>query len=127
MTWNPESQFAAIDFLIKAGADPNSVDKSGVTPLHRAVRTRCSAAVRALLMNGADARRKNKSGSTSLHLAVQTTGRGGTGSTGAREEQERIIRLLLGHGARPTDRDARGKPVSACVRADWILTLFTRP
>jgi len=31
------------------GADPHAVDRSGVAPLHRAVRTRSLAAVRALL------------------------------------------------------------------------------
>ena len=80
-TWNPTAQEAIVECLIEAGADPNSADKSGVTPLHRAVRTRCAAAVRALLANGANPRLKNGSGSTSLHLAVQNTGRGGTGSS----------------------------------------------
>jgi ankyrin repeat protein len=45
-----------IAHLIEAGADPNPTDKSGVTPLHRAVRTRCAAAVKALLEAGADPR-----------------------------------------------------------------------
>jgi hypothetical protein len=55
-TWNPQAQAATITCLIEAGADPNALDKSGVAPLHRAVRTRCSAAVRALLAGGADPR-----------------------------------------------------------------------
>ena len=122
--WNPESQFAVVDFLVKVGADPNSADASGVAPLHRAVRTRSATAVRALLLNGADPRRKNKSGSTPLHLAVQTTGRGGTGSTPALDQQAEIIRLLLQHGARSTDKDAKGKTVRAAATADWIHGLF---
>lgn len=122
--WDPETQYAIVEFLIRAGADPNSEDKSGVAPLHRAVRTRCTAAVRALLSNGADPVRRNKSGSTPLHLAVQNTGRGGTGEEVSRNEQAKIIRLLLDHGARPADKDASGKSVSDCVQAAWIDALL---
>lgn len=124
VAWDPDAQSAVVEFLIKAGADPNSEDKSGVAPLHRAARTRCTAAVRALLTNGADAVGRNKSGSTPMHLAVQNTGRGGSGSTAAREEQAEIIRLLLAHGARPSDKDSTGKSVKDCVKSDWIHLLF---
>jgi len=48
---------------------PNALDNSGVTPLHRAVRTHCAAAVQALLEGGADMLAKNKSGATPLRLA----------------------------------------------------------
>jgi ankyrin repeat protein len=122
--WDPDAQYAVVEFLIRAGADPNSEDKSGVAPLHRAVRTRCAAAVRAMLANEADAVRRNKNGSTPLHLAVQNTGRGGSGAAVAREEQEKIIRLLLDHGARPSDQDLLGKTVRDCVNAEWIHVLL---
>jgi len=118
--WDPAAQRAVVEFLIETGADPNAEDKSGVVALHRAVRTRCTPAVRALLANGADARRRNKSGSTPLHLAVQDTGRGGAGSAAARAEQAEIIRLLLSHGARPSDRDAAGRSVTDSSKAEWI-------
>jgi ankyrin repeat protein len=124
VAWDPEAQYAVVEFLIRAGADPNSEDKSGVAPLHRAVRTRCTAAVRALLTNGADAVGRNKSGSTPLHLAVQNTGRGGSGSAAALEEQAEIIRLLLAHGARPSDKDSTGRSVKNCVKTDWIHALL---
>jgi Ankyrin repeats (many copies) len=98
-TWNPRAQAATVAWLIEAGADPNTIDNSGVTRLHRAVRTRCAAAVRALLDNGADARRKNKNGSTPMLLATQNTGRGGTGSPEAKAQQQEIVRLLEQHSA----------------------------
>ena len=92
--WNPQAQASTVAYLIEAGADPDATDSSGVTALHRAVRTRCAAAVSALLDGGADPRRVNKSGSTPLSLALQTTGRGGSGSPEAKSEQAEIIRLL---------------------------------
>ena len=95
--WNPSAQAATIAHLIEAGADPNATDKSGVTPLHRAVRTRCAAAVKALLEAGADPRRKNNSGSTPMLLANQNTGRGGSGSSEAKAQQELIVQLLREH------------------------------
>jgi hypothetical protein len=98
--WNPRAQAAIIASLIRAGADPNAIDKSGVGPLHRAVRTRCAAAVKALLDGGADACAANASGSTPLLLATQYTGRGGSGSPEAKEQQEDILRLLKDHGAK---------------------------
>jgi Ankyrin repeats (many copies)/Ankyrin repeats (3 copies) len=98
-TWNSSAQAATVACLIEAGADPNTVDKSGVTPLHRAVRTRCAAAVRALLDGGADVRRTNKSGSTPMTLATRNTGRGGSGSPESKAQQAWIVRLLEQHGA----------------------------
>jgi len=92
--WKPSAQAATIALLIKAGADPNALDKSGVAPLHRAVRTRCAAAVRALLDGGAHVRLAHKNGSTPIHLATRTTGRGGSGSAAAKEQQAEIIRVL---------------------------------
>lgn len=55
------------------------------------------------LAHGADPRRKNGSGSRPLQLAVQNTGRGGSGTAAALEQQRKIIRLLEKHGARPGD------------------------
>jgi ankyrin repeat protein len=65
-----------------------------VTPLHRAVRTRCAAAVRALLDGGADARYPHGTGTSPLQLAARTTGRGGSGSAEAKAKQQMIVELL---------------------------------
>lgn len=92
--WNPQRQAEVIAYLVEAGADPNAAAAGGVTPLHRAIRNRCGAAVRALLAAGADPHLPNASGSTPLSLAEQTTGRGGSGRPPARAEQAEIIRML---------------------------------
>ena len=123
--WEPQAQADIIQYLTSIGADPNAVDKAGVAPLHRAVRTRSLSAVRALLDNGASPRQPNKAGSTPLHLAVQPTGRGGSGSEQARRQQASIVKLLLERGARPTDQDARGKPVYKAATSEWIRTLLS--
>jgi ankyrin repeat protein len=99
--WNPSAQAATIVCLIQSGANPNAADKREVTPLHKAVRTRCAGAVRTLLEHGADPTRKNKSGSTPMVLATQNTGRGGTGLPIAKEQQREILRLLEERGVAP--------------------------
>ena len=121
---NPTAQAETIEYLIWIGANPNALDGSGVAPLHRAVRTRSLAAVRALLDGGANARLPNKSGSTPLHLAAQTTGRGGSGSPRAREQQAGIVRLLLERGARMTDQDGKGKDVHQAATSEWSKALL---
>jgi ankyrin repeat protein len=121
---NSNAQRDVIAYLIAAGADPDAIDKSGVAPLHRAVRTRSSVAVSALIERGADPLLMNKSGSTPLHLAVQSTGKSNSGSETAKEEQHRIIVLLLGHGASRSDLDARGKTVAAAASSGWIHQLL---
>ena len=98
-SWSPTRQRNVIFYLIEAGADPNATAAGGVTPLHRAVRNRCSAAVEALLSAGADPRLQNESGSTALDLAHWTTGRGGTGSAEAKAEQHIILELVGNHSA----------------------------
>jgi hypothetical protein len=118
------AQARTIACLCAAGADPNALDRSGVAPLHRAVRSRGAAAVEALLSARADPRLKNGSGSTPLHLAVQNTGRGGTGNAHSVERQKRIISLLLEHGAAATDTDGRGRSVVDSARAPWIRSML---
>ena len=123
-TWNPEAQVATIQCLIRAGANPNATDKSGVAPIHRAVRTRCAAAVKALLSGGAKVDLRNKSGSTPLHLAVQNTGRGGSGRPEAIEQQRQIILVLLEGGASIREKDDSGKTVDQAATADWIRQML---
>jgi ankyrin repeat protein len=122
--WDPDAQRSTVEYLIGEGADPNVFDDSGVAALHRAVRTRSAAAVLALLDGGADVRLQNKRGSTPLHLAVQNTGRSDSGSAAAKDQQMRIISLLLAHGARPTDKDAKGKTVVAAATSEDIRALL---
>ena len=97
--WHPKAQAETITYLLSAGADVNAQDANGATPLHRAVRTRSAMAVRALLAGGADVFLKNKNGSVPFDLATRTTGRGGSGSALARQQQAEIIAALHDAGA----------------------------
>jgi len=92
--------------------------------LHRAVRTRCVAAVRSLLDSGANATLRNKPGSTPFHLAVQNTGRGGSGSEMAHDAQREIIHEFLSRGLTPSLKDGKGKSVSDSARSSWIRELL---
>jgi hypothetical protein len=97
--WDPGAQRATVEALLRGGADPNAADANGTSALHRAVRNRCAAAVAALLAGGADPQRDNGRGSTALDLARRTTGRGGSGSDGAKAQQAEILELLLAAGS----------------------------
>ena len=92
--WNPNEQTMIIDELVRAGADPNALDVSGVAPLHRAVRNRCAAAVRTLVEHGADPQTPNRNGSTPMLLASLNTGKSGSGSPAAKEQQREILCFL---------------------------------
>jgi ankyrin repeat protein len=92
--WNPAAQRHAVEVLIALGADVSAVDKNGTAALHRAIRNRCASAVRALLDAGADPRAPNGTGSTPRQLASWTTGRGGSGSPAARDQQALILEYL---------------------------------
>jgi ankyrin repeat protein len=122
--WSPDAQVATIECLVRAGANPNATDKSGVASIHRAVRTRCAAAVKALLSAGAKLDLANKNGSTPLHLAVQNTGRSGSGAPEAVEQQRQIILLLLRSGATIKRKDDSGKTVEQSATSDWIRKLL---
>jgi ankyrin repeat protein len=123
--WNEKRQVMTIQCLLDAGANINAQDKNGATSLHRAVRTRCAAAVKYLLERGSDAVLKNKPGSTPFHLAVQNTGRGGSGAEAAKAAQRRIIHEFLSLGLSPALKDSKGKSVLGSARSTWIRNLLS--
>ena len=123
-SWNAKRQVGMIELLLKAGSDIHARDKNGATPLHRAVRTRCAAAVVCLLDAGSDATLRNKPGSTPFHLAVQNTGRGGSGADKAKTAQREIILAFLERGISPSLKDAKGKSILDWARADWIRQIL---
>jgi hypothetical protein len=116
--WNPNRQVKTIRRLLRGGADINAADKNGATALHRAVRTRCAAAVQCLLKAGSDPALRNKPGSTPFHLAVQDTGRGGAGTAKARAAQKQIIEQFLAFGVSTGLRDGKGKSVVDSARSE---------
>jgi hypothetical protein len=124
--WNERNQLETIRCLLEAGARIDAQDKNGATPLHRAVRTRCAAAVQLFLEKGCDPSLRNKSGSTPFHLAVQNTGRGGSGSQAARIAQREIIEAFLSHGLSIRLKDGKGKSVLDCAVGDRTREMLGR-
>jgi hypothetical protein len=118
--WDAKRQVETIQCLLRKGADIHLPDANGATPLHRAVRTRCAAAVKCLLKAGSDPTIPNKSGSTPFHLAVQNTGRGGSGEPAAVNAQREIIAAFLTAGVSPNLKSGCGKSVVGSAQSAWI-------
>lgn len=76
--------------LLKAGANPNSIDDQGNTPLNMAIYRRHTKVVKCLLKSNikADPNHIDKQGNTPLYIAAQTN-------------QLEVIKLLLAKGANP--------------------------
>jgi len=124
--WDAKRQVKTIRRLLGAGADIHAQDKNGATPLHRAVRTRCAAAVKCLLRGGSNPALTNRPGSTPFHLAVQNTGRGGSGAEEAKSAQRDIIKQFLALGISVKLKNGTGKTVLDCAHSDWIRELLAQ-
>jgi hypothetical protein len=61
---------------------------------------------------------------TEEELAVQNTGRSDSASDAAKDEQARIIAVLIGHGASPTDADANGRSVADTASSERVRDLL---
>lgn len=122
--WDEERQVLTLKTLIQNKANIHAQDMNGALPLHRAVRTRCAAAVRLLLDAGSDPVMKNKPGSTPFHLAVQNTGRGGSGEQKAIDAQREIIKEFIARGVSLKLKDGKGKSVVESIQSNWIRELF---
>ncbi len=68
--WDTASDLlACVEALLKAGADPNSRDHSGSTPMHSAAMQGAFPLMEMLLANGADINAKEAEGNTPLNFA----------------------------------------------------------
>lgn len=100
-----------ISRLIQNGAEINSPDFDGDTPLHFAVMNNNAEAVDFLLENGANTNVKNKDGTTPLHIAVE-------------EKNYDITSLLLSFKADKNTKDITGVSALDMVKASNDVDLF---
>jgi len=94
--------------LLEEGADVNAVDNRGETALHWAAQQGLDSLVLLLLQNGADLSKKaNESGPFSGETALHAASRRGHYAECA--GHERVVELLLEHGAEVSAKNANGQ------------------
>ena len=94
-----------IRLLLDAGADPNTPDDRGVTPLHLGAQNRNPMVVTHLLSAGADLHTGDNEGYTPLHHAAAWSG------------NDRVVNLLLTRGANPLADSNDGRtPLHSALR-----------
>jgi hypothetical protein len=102
-----------VDELISAGANVNTANASGVTPLMGAIGANLESTrvLQRLLDAGADIDEQDKGGQTALMYA-------------AKYRRKEAVKLLLARGANPTIRDNQGRTAAAHLSnyADTELT-----
>lgn len=92
------SSLQALERLLRAGADPDVADSSGVTPLASTLRLGRPQLATRLLAAGADPRRADPEGITVLHIAAE-------------HEDAQMATALLDHGADPNTLDQEHRSV----------------
>lgn len=104
--------YPGISALLEVGADPNSRDEYGSTPLHHSVGLRDLKMARILLDAGADANIQNDANDSPLYLAIQIF------NPKVYAEAVEFLKVLLKNGADPNleGKDGRNSVSSATVK-----------
>lgn len=105
---------AVVAALLAAGADPNTPDKLGTTPLHYTAYKGYTLATRELLAAGADQRRRDSEGNLALHLAIQR------GSVGVVETLATVAGTEILHAV-----NNRGMSPLYCAVANGIVPIVS--
>eukprot|EP01130_Rhizamoeba_saxonica_P001011 TRINITY_DN10888_c0_g1_i1.p1 TRINITY_DN10888_c0_g1~~TRINITY_DN10888_c0_g1_i1.p1 ORF type:complete len:556 (+),score=107.78 TRINITY_DN10888_c0_g1_i1:20-1687(+) len=100
-----------IGAMMMIGADLNTQNFNGETPLHNACWKGHHAVVKALVALGADLNMQNDHGETPLHWA-------------ARNGSERIVRMLMNNGARSDIAGASGTPFDVAMPIESVQRLL---
>ena len=96
-----------VKYLLENGANPNTQEKEGWTPLHLCAQNYSVECARLLLDYGADCEIKNVYGNNVINTAAFYS-----------RNRGEIIRLLLAHGANPRNKNNNG--ISALDLAEMI-------
>ena len=101
MIWDRTADVSVITMLLRSGADANSGDDYGNTPLHTAATFAALEAMKALLRNGASPNARARRGETPLHYAAREPFDPAKDHRGA-------ARLLIDAGAEINSQDTNG-------------------
>jgi len=96
----------ALEELLRSGADPNKLDRKGITPLCWAAMAGHEQAARVLLEQGADINGRNQDGATPLHGAVFFAA-------------QPVVDLLLEQGADVGARNKDGRTPLDTIAGGW--------
>jgi ankyrin repeat protein len=97
---------AVTELLLHRGADPNSTDRDGCTPLYNVAASYWADVMETLIRGGADVNVRIPDGTTPLHHA----------SARNTDPESRAIRILVKHGAKINAQDHLGStPLHAAI------------
>ena len=104
------SNITLVSQLLDSGANPKITDKTGISPLHIAVKRNSGKIIKLLLKNGSNPNLRDKDGKTPLHYACSLAS----------------VKILLASGAKPGIKEKHGKLAQDFIANQEAVKLLDR-